>query len=92
VVPDAAALPVAMRTVEALRAAGAAVQLHAGGGSMKAQFRRADASRARTALIFGADELARGVVAVKPLREPGAAQSVRPLADVATWARELRNA
>ena len=32
IVPDAAALPLAVRTVEALRAAGVAVQLHAGGG------------------------------------------------------------
>ena len=32
---------------------------------MKAQFKRADASGARYALIFGADELARGEVALK---------------------------
>jgi histidyl-tRNA synthetase len=92
VVPDAAALPLAVRTVEALRAAGAAVQLNAGGGSMKAQFRRADASQARVALIFGTDELARGVVAVKPLRDAAATQSERPLADAASWVQELRDA
>jgi histidyl-tRNA synthetase len=90
VVPDAAALPRVTATVEALRAVGVAVQLHAGGGSMKSQFKKADASGARTALIFGADELAQGQVSVKPLRDAGAAQRLRPLADVAAWAQELR--
>jgi histidyl-tRNA synthetase len=92
IVPDAAALPVAVRAVEALRAAGIAVQLHAGGGSMKSQFKKADASQARHALIFGADELAAGVVAVKPLRDAAAAQVTRPLADPAAWAVTLATA
>ena len=89
VVPDAAALPVAVRVAEALRAAGVAVLMHAGGGSMKAQFRRADASGARWALVFGGDELGQGVVAVKPLRDATAAQVTRALADPAAWAAEL---
>ncbi len=45
------------------------VELNLGGGNFKAQFRRADKSGARLALIIGDDELARGVLAVKPLRE-----------------------
>jgi len=40
-----------------------------GGGNFKAQFRRADRSGAVLALIFGDDELARGVVSLKPLRQ-----------------------
>lgn len=92
VVPDAAALSAAMRVLDALRAAGVSVVMHAGGGSMKAQFKRADASGAAYALIFGPDELAAGVVAVKPLRDPAAAQTTRPLADAGSWAGELRNA
>ncbi|WP_046111461.1 histidine--tRNA ligase [Aquincola tertiaricarbonis] len=101
VVPSAASLPRVMPVLEALRAAGVAVIMHAGNtegqGSMKSQFKRADASGARFALIFGDDELARGVVAIKPLRDgqgaqSQAAQTVRPLADVAAWAHELRNA
>jgi histidyl-tRNA synthetase len=92
IVPDAAALPQATATAEALRAAGVAVQLHAGGGSMKAQFKKADASGARFALIFGTDELSRNAVAVKPLRDAAAAQCERSLADVATWAQALRDA
>lgn len=89
VVPDPADLPRILPTLEALRAAGVAVQMHAGGGSFKSQFKKADGSGARFALVFGGDELARGEVAVKPLREAGAAQSTRALAAVADWAAEL---
>jgi histidyl-tRNA synthetase len=92
IVPDESSLPMVVRTAEALRACGLAVQLHAGGGSMKSQFKRADASGARYALVFGADELSRGEVAVKPLRNAAAKQVVRPLADVSAWAAGLRDA
>ena len=96
VLPDATALPRAIATVEALRAAGVAVVMHAGGaaglGSMKSQFKKADGSGARHALVFGGNELAQGMVAVKPLRDAAATQVLRPLADVAAWAGELRNA
>ena len=96
VVPSATALPVAMATCEALRAAGVSVLMHAAGsdgwGSMKSQFKRADASGARYALIFGADELARGEVSIKPLRDPNAAQRGLPLTEAGRWAAELRNA
>jgi histidyl-tRNA synthetase len=92
VLPDATALPQAMVALDALRRAGLAVQMHAGGGSLKAQFKKADASGARFALVFGADELAQGQVAVKPLRDAAAAQVQRPLAAVADWAATLRNA
>ena len=44
-------------------------ELNLGGGNFKAQFRRADRSGAALALIVGDDELARGVVAMKPLRQ-----------------------
>jgi histidyl-tRNA synthetase len=47
---------------------GRGVWLNLGGGNFKAQFRRADRSGARLALILGEQELERGVVAVKPLR------------------------
>ncbi|HEY1128014.1 MAG TPA: histidine--tRNA ligase [Roseateles sp.] len=91
VVPDPAELPRILPTLEALRAAGVSVQMHAGGGSFKSQFKKADGSGARYALVFGTDELARGEVAVKPLRD-GAEQAARTLADVAAWATELRTA
>jgi histidyl-tRNA synthetase len=92
VVPDPAHLPQVMPVLEALRAAGVAVVMNAGGGSMKTQFKRADASGAHHALVFGPDELARGEVTVKPLRDANAAQSTQALAAVAQWAAQLRNA
>ncbi|HTW74450.1 MAG TPA: histidine--tRNA ligase [Steroidobacteraceae bacterium] len=63
----------AARLAERLRDAlpGRGVLLNLGAGNFKAQFRRADRSGARLALILGEDELARGVVAVKPLRREG---------------------
>lgn len=84
------------RWPRALRAAGVSVLLHAAGkdgpGSMKSQFRKADASGARYALIFGADELARGELSLKALRDAAAPQRTRALADVSAWAHELRTA
>jgi beta-phosphoglucomutase-like phosphatase (HAD superfamily) len=47
---------------------------------------------ARFDTIVIADELARGEVALKPLRDAAAAQSSRSLAEAAVWAHELRNA
>lgn len=92
VVPDASALPQVMPALEGLRAAGVRVQMHAGGGSMKSQFKKADASGAVVALVFGSDELARGEVSVKPLRDPNAAQRSVPLAALPSLATEWLNA
>ena len=96
VIPDAAALPQAMRCLHQLRALGVAVQMHAGTGeglgSMKSQFKKANASGARFALVFGADELAAGLVGVKPLRDGEGAQLQQPLASVANWADILKSA
>ncbi len=96
VVPDAQALPQATRCAESLRSAGLAVLLHPlgkqGAASMKTQFKKADASGARHALIFGTGELAAGQVAIKPLRDANQTQRLRALADVPAWAHELRNA
>ena len=89
VVPEGANLPMVLNALEALRADGVAVQLHAGGGSMKSQFKRANASGARFALVFGADELARGEVGVKDLRAADVAQVSRTLAQVGQWAAQL---
>ena len=97
VVPQREALPQVMPVLRALRAAGVSVQMHAGGaeghGSMKSQFKKADGSGARYALIFGDSELAAGQVAVKPLREGAGAiteQTLFTLESVADWARQLR--
>jgi histidyl-tRNA synthetase len=92
---DAARVP-AMVAAEALRAQGVSVLLHAQGPeglpSLKAQFKKANASGARFALVFAGEELARGAVGLKSLRGADAEQVERPLDDVAAWAAELRNA
>lgn len=58
---------------ERLRDALPALRLltHSGGGSFKSQFKRADKSGARYALVLGDTELERGVIGVKHLREEG---------------------
>ncbi len=74
VVPDAAAMAIVATTLQALRALGVSVQMHASAdgsvGSFKSQFKKADSSGARYALIFGTDELSQGKVALKALRAP----------------------
>lgn len=98
VIPDAALLPVAIQCIQALRLSGVSVQMHAPGnsadgmGSFKSQFKKADSSGARFALIFGSDELAAGQVAVKPLRDAvgGAEQRLIALSDVSKLVSALR--
>jgi len=72
-----------LRIVESLRDALPLrrFELNLGGGNFKAQFRRADRSRAALALIIGEDELARGMVGLKPLRLE-AGQSECPIAEL----------
>jgi histidyl-tRNA synthetase len=89
VVAEGVPLTTVMPLLETLRAAGVAVVLHAGGGSLKSQFKRADASGARHALIFGPDELARGEVAIKSLRDAAAPQRAAALAAAHSWAQDL---
>ncbi len=96
VVPDAASMPLVMQTLRALRGQGVRIQMHAGlgndgPGSMKSQFKKADASGARFALIFGSDELARGEVLVKPMRDASAGQTPRSMALAHEWAASLRH-
>lgn len=87
----AAAERAALVHAEALRDAlpGRRVELNIGGGNFKAQFRRADRSGARVALVVGDDELARGVVQVKSLREGGGQVEVSPSQAVAEVTRQL---
>ena len=94
VVPPGTPLAPVIAALEALRGQGLNVVQHAGGaegaGSMKSQFKKADASGSRFALVFGADELARGAVTLKPLRD-GGEQVEHPLASVAEWAATLQS-
>ena len=80
----AAADRYAFRVAEGLRSAGFAIHMHCGGGSFKAQMKRADASAAPVALVIGDDEAAAEEVTVKPLRSGGEQRRVAfdNLADV----------
>lgn len=101
VIPDAAALPTALTTVQSLRGFGVTVQMHATGadaggggggmGSMKSQFKKADASGARFAVIFGAEELESQCVTVKALRDGEGQQVKRRLDQISAWACALQS-
>jgi histidyl-tRNA synthetase len=96
VIPDMAALPVAMKTIQTLRQNGIAVQMHTssgeGMGSFKSQFKKADASGAQYALVFGSDEVAAGEVTLKHLRLADSPQIRKPLGRESEWASDLQSA
>jgi len=81
-----AAVTGGMQLAERLRrnVAGLRVQCNLGGGSFKAQFKRADRSGAKLALVLGEDELRNSTVTVKHLRGEGG-QETRPLNDLESW-------
>ena len=95
VIPDAENLPLALNTIQYLRGAGVAVQMHAGTGdglgSMKSQFKKADTSGARFAIIFGAEELELGCVIVKSLRDGKGLQVRQRLDQISAWAGNLQS-
>ncbi|MEY3628024.1 MAG: hypothetical protein RL163_2523 [Pseudomonadota bacterium] len=100
IVPDTEALPQVFQTLQHLRRLGVRVQMHApsgvatpgqGLGSMKSQFKKADSSGARHALIFGADELQRGELTLKSLRDGQGAQVCVALTAVDEWAQRLQS-
>jgi histidyl-tRNA synthetase len=71
---ELAALSLAERLRDQLP--GVRLQVNAGAGSFKSQFKKADKSGALYALILGEDELAQQVVGCKPLRDQGEQQSI----------------
>ena len=73
----------AFRVAEGLRDQGIDVLLHCGGGSFKAQMKKADGSGATFAVIIGDDEASTGEAQLKPLREEGAAQLKLKVDDLA---------
>ncbi len=98
VIPDLESMGRVMPILQALRAADLSVQMHASHttldgpvamASFKSQFKRADASGAHFALVFGADELIDNQVAAKPLR--GGEQKTFSLGDLSTLISFLKN-
>ena len=97
IIPDADSLPLVTPVLQTLRNMGISVQMHApadstgGMGSMKSQFKKADASGARFALIFGPDELALQLVTVKALRDGEGAQRTEALEQISGWGHSLQS-
>lgn len=95
IVAEASLLTTVLPCLQRLRAMGVKVQMHAsagdGMGSFKSQFKRADASGARFALIFGTDEIANGMVTVKALRDGVGQQEQHALNTLEQWANRLQS-
>jgi len=100
IVQEASSLSAVLPALQHLRAAGVHVQMHpqgqAGMAALKTQFKKANASGARYALIFGQEELQQGQVAIKTLHEnpdgpPPGQQWRENLANAAHWAPRLRS-
>lgn len=81
------------RTAAFLREAlpGVKIMTHCGGGSFKRQFKRADKTGARAAVILGDDEIARGSVTIKNLRDADAPQSEVALKDAPAALKTILN-
>lgn len=78
----------AFKLAVSLRAEALKVVLHCGGGSFKSQFKKADASGARFAVIIGEEESVNGLAAVKRLTGEGAGQQVvLPVAEITQYLR-----
>ena len=97
VVPQTKDVAQAMQVLQQLRQQGVCVQMHSpansaeGMGSVKSQFKRADASGAAFALVFGPDELERNCIMIKSLRDGAGEQVECHLADLCEWAITLQS-
>ena len=80
--------PVALALARDLRAAGLQVELDGTGSAFGKQFKRADRSGARWAMVLGDEEAERGEVRLKPLQQQ-AEESTVALAPVAAILEKL---
>lgn len=80
----------ALTLTRGLRAAGLAVELDGSGSAFGKQFKRADRSGARWALVLGDEEVGRGEVRLKVLQQQ-AEESTVALAPVAAIVERLLN-
>lgn len=80
---------IGLRLAETIRneIPGLKLQVNCGGGSFKSQFKKADKTAAEFALILGDDEVSRGEVAVKALRDD-LPQKALSHADLITFLRD----
>jgi histidyl-tRNA synthetase len=82
--------------IQQLRARGISVQMQTSGPdgmpSLKSQFKKADASGARYALVFGVDEMAAARVTIKNLRDATVEQQSLALTELVAWADHLQSA
>ena len=72
-----------------MRQQGLTVELDGSGSAFGKQFKRADRSGARWALVLGDEDAERGVVRLKPLQQQGDASTVA-LAEIAAIVELLR--
>jgi len=95
IIADASGFAKAMVCLQTLRSLGLSVLMHAsaseGLAGIKAQFKRADSSGARFALVFGPDELAQDRVTVKALRDASVAQVSRLISETREWGIGLQS-
>lgn len=96
IVTEVTAFPFVHKIIQGLREIGLSVQMHTsagdGVGSMKSQFKRADNSGARFALIFGADEIANRQVTIKSLRDISIGQQTLSCDQMTEWVATLQSA
>lgn len=91
VVPDSSLIATAQQQANEQRQnhAGLRIRLHTGGGKMKNQMKKADASGAQFAFIVGPEESAAGQITVKRLRGEGGQNSMSVADAFAMVAREI---
>ncbi len=67
------------------------LHVHAGGGSLKSQMKKADKSQAKLALILGEDEMSASQVTIKHLRRTGVEQQTIQQSELLSWLQEYLN-
>ena len=80
------------RMAESIRDAVPSLHLHvhAGGGSLKSQMKRADKSRAKLAFILGEDEMASSQITIKHLRTDAEQQTIKQ-SELLPWLKNYLN-
>lgn len=67
------------------------LHVHAGGGSLKSQMKKADKSQVKLALIVGEDEMSASQVTIKHLRKTGAEQQTIQQSELLSWLQDYLN-